>query len=176
MNRLTDPIRKWLDQPGASLLIVGMAIGVRAVQLVFYLDSFFDTSFQVIATQQLTQGHGISTALVLPGDLSQVIYQPLNNWPPGYSLLLAPFYLLFGKQYLLACGILDLLAAIAIILLSRKILRLLDIPLYLVNLFTILTSFFIYYFYYTGSTDGIAIAFYLAASAPKPKNVFSDFQ
>lgn len=166
MNRITDHIRKWLDQPGAFVIIVGLAILARAAQLIFYLDSFFDTSFQVIATQQLVEGHGISTAHVLPGDLSHIIHQPLNNWPPGYSLLLAPFYLLFGKEYLPACGALDLLAAIAILLLSRKILRLLEIPLYLVNLFTILTSLFIYYFYYTGSTDGIAIAFYLAALVP----------
>ena len=166
MNRIADTIKQQLGQPGASVLIIGLAILARAIQLLFYLDSFFDTSFQVIATRSLTEGHGISTAIVLPGDLSQVIYQPLNNWPPGYSLLLSPFYLAFGKQYLPACLLLELLAAVAIILLSRKILRLLDTAVYLVNAFTLLTSFFIYYFYYTGSTDSLSIAFFLASIVP----------
>lgn len=152
-----------LSDKRVSILIVIIAILARAIQLLFYLDSFFDTTFQVIATHNLVTGHGITTSIVNAQDLSQVIYEPLINWPPGYSLLLAPFYLLCGGDYLVACYIVDLLAATAIILLCRKILSLLDMDTWVINLFTILTAFFIYYFFYTGSTDSISIAFFLGA-------------
>lgn len=146
-----------------SILVILLAVAARIIQLLFYLDSFFDTTFQVIATQNLVEGHGISTAVVNPNDLSATIYQPLINWPPGYSLLLTPFYLASGQEYLLACFVLDVLAATALILLSRRILFLLDVSVAVVNVFTLVTGFFIYYFYFTGSTDSISIAFFLAA-------------
>ncbi|MFN8290047.1 MAG: hypothetical protein U0U70_07315 [Chitinophagaceae bacterium] len=146
-----------------SVFIILLALSARIIQLLFYLDSFFDTTFQVIATENLTKGHGVSTAIVQAADLSAPLYQPLINWPPGYSLLLYPFYIICGHNYLIACFIIDILAAAAIILLTRRILSLLDLPVWLINLYTLLTGFFIYYFYYTGSTDSISIAFFLGA-------------
>ncbi|HUR65944.1 MAG TPA: hypothetical protein VMZ03_06305 [Chitinophagaceae bacterium] len=163
MPQLFSIIVRLLSDKKMSAFIILLAIGARVIQLLFYLDSFFDTSFQVIATQNFVAGHGISTAVVNPTDLSATIYQPLVNWPPGYSLLLTPFYIASGHNYLIACFTLDILAAIAIILLCRKILKQLDVYLPVINLFTLFTSFFIYYFYYTGSTDSISIAFFLAA-------------
>lgn len=161
INTRKSAIIQFLGDPKVSTGIVLLVILARAIQLLFYLDSFFDTSFQVIATQNLVAGHGISTGIVSPEALSTTLYQPVVNWPPGYSLLLAPFYVLFGGDYLPACYLLELLASVAIILIGRRILRQIEVPVYLVNLFSLLTGFFIYYFYYTGSTDSIAIAFYL---------------
>ncbi len=158
-----SPINKILSDKRTTVFILLLAAGARILQLLFYLDSFFDTTFQVIATRNLAEGNGISTAIVSPGDLSATLYQPLINWPPGYSLLLAPFYIASGHDYLVACYILDALAALSIILLTRKILFLLDISLPVVNLFTLMNGFFIYYFFFTGSTDSIAIAFFLGA-------------
>lgn len=152
-----------LSDKRMSVFIILLALAARIVQLLFYLDSFFDTTFQVIATQNLAKGHGITTAIVNATDLSLPVYQPLINWPPGYSLLLYPFYILCGHNYLIACLIIDVLAAAAIILFTRKILALLDVPVWLINLYTLLTGFFIYYFYYTGSTDSVSIAFFLGA-------------
>lgn len=155
-------IRLFSD-PRFSVAVILLAIAARFLQLHFYLDSFFDTSFQVIATQHFTSGNGISTAISRANDLGSPVYIPLVNWPPGYSLLLSPFYLLCGKEYLPACMILEMLAAISIILLSRKILWQLGSSVAVINLFTLTTAFFIYYFYYTGSTDSIAVAFFLGA-------------
>lgn len=152
-----------LSDKRVSVLIILLALSARAIQLIFYLDSFFDTAFQVIATQNLAAGHNVTTAIVHSADLSSPVYQPLINWPPGYSLLLYPFYIACGHNYLIACFIIDLLSAAAIILTTRKILSLLGVSTALINLFTLLTGFFIYYFYYTGSTDGVAVAFFLIA-------------
>ncbi|MGQ0739901.1 MAG: hypothetical protein ACT4OJ_12655 [Bacteroidota bacterium] len=163
MNKLLQTATRLLADKRISVLIILTAIAARAIQLLFYLDSFFDTSFQVIATQNFVQGHGISTAIVNPENLSTTVYQPLVNWPPGYSLLLSPFYIATGHNYLIACFIVDMFAATAVIFLCRKILKTLDVSLPVINLFTLFTAFFIYYFYYTGSTDSISIAFFLAA-------------
>jgi len=163
MQQLFSILNQLLSHRKASVFVVLLAVAARIIQLIFYLDSFFDTTFQVIATQNLVNGHGISTALVRPDNLSEVIYQPLNNWPPGYSLLLSPFYMATGYQYLPACFLLDVLAATAIIFITRKILMLLDVSLAVINIFTLLTGFFIYYFYYKSPADGASIAFFLAA-------------
>lgn len=163
MQRRNTIWTRTFSDPRFSVAVVLLAIAARFFQLHFYLDSFFDTSFQVIATQHYTSGHGISTAIARTADLSETVYVPLVNWPPGYSVLLAPFYLLCGKDYLPACMILEMLSAISIILLCRKILRQLGTTIAVINLFTLLTAFFIYFFYYTGSTDSIAVAFFLGA-------------
>ena len=163
MRNLFNTLTLVLSDKRVSVLIIFIAIAARCIQLLFYLDSFFDTSFQVIATQNLVEGNGISTAIVKPGDLSAVIFQPLINWPPGYTILLTPFYIACGHDYLVACYILDVLAAASIILLTRRILFLLNVSLPVINLFTLLNGFFIYYFFFTGSTDSIAIAFFLCA-------------
>ncbi|MBL0270646.1 MAG: hypothetical protein KAX45_01690 [Chitinophagaceae bacterium] len=155
-------IRTFSD-PRFSVAVVLLAIAARFLQLHFYVDSFFDTSFQVIATQNFASGHGISTAIARVADLGEPVYLPLVNWPPGYSVLLTPFYLLCGKEYLPACMILEMLSAISIILLCRKILWQLGTTIAVINLFTLLTAFFIYYFYYTGSTDSIGVAFFLGS-------------
>lgn len=165
MQQIFNILNKLLSARQASVIVILVAITARIIQLVFYLDSFFDTTFQVIATQNFLNGNGISTAVVNPDNLSTVIYQPLINWPPGYSVLLSPFYLATGHNYLIACLILDVLSAGAIIFITRRILRLVAVSTAMINLFTLLTAFFIYYFYYTGSTDGIAVAFFLGAIA-----------
>lgn len=165
MQQVFNILNKLLSARQASVIVILVAVTARIIQLVFFLDSFFDTTFQVIATQNFLNGNGISTAVVNPESLSTVIYQPLINWPPGYSVLLSPFYIATGHNYLIACLVLDVLSASAIIFITRRILRLLAVSTALINLFTLLTAFFIYYFYYTGSTDGIAIAFFLGAIA-----------
>lgn len=116
-----------------------------------------------MAMQNFADGHGVSLSKVLSSDLSSTVYEPLINWPPGYSVLLTPFYLLFGHNYILAGLVLDILAAISLIVICRRILKLLETPLYLANIFTLLTGFFVYYFYFIASSDAIAITFFAAA-------------
>jgi hypothetical protein len=163
MQQLFSILNQLLSHRKASAIVVLLAVAARIIQLIFYLDSFFDTTFQAIATQNFAEGHGISTAVVQSGNLSSVIYQPLIKWPPGYSLLLSPFYVATGHNYLFACLILDILAATAVIFITRKILKLLDVSLPVINAFTLLTGFFIYYFYYKSPADGVSVALLLAA-------------
>lgn len=146
-----------------SIAVTLAAIAGRVIQLVFFYNIRVDASFQVMATQALANGHGISNAVVLPGQLSDVLYPPLINWPPGYSLLLYPFYILFNRNYIAAGITLDIVAAVLLILSARALLRLLGTSALFVNLFTLVCGFFIYYFYFIASSDAIAIAFFVTA-------------
>ncbi len=155
--------KELLSRRGITVAIVLLSILGRIIQLVFFYNIRVDASYQVLATEHFVNGHGISFAEVPASNLAITNYQPLVNWPPGYSLLLAPFYLLAGKNYILAGIVLDILAAILLILVSRMLLKRLDVPLHLRNIFTLLSSFFIYSFYLIASSDAIAIAFFITA-------------
>jgi hypothetical protein len=77
--------------------------------------------------------------------------------------MLLPFYELFGHNYIAAGLTIDIIAALVLIFVSRRILFLLDIPLYLSNLFTLLIGLFVYRFYFIASTDAIGVSFFLLA-------------
>lgn len=165
-NKLTSIchiIRQLLSEKRTSILIILLVIVARIIQLTFFYNVRVDGMYQVLAMQNFVDGHGISTSHVLPADLSTSIYEPLINWPPGYSLLLSPFYILFNHNYILAGLTLDILAAITLIFYTRRILKVLDVPVHLINIFTFLTGFFIYYFYVINSSDAIAITFFIMA-------------
>ena len=163
MNRLFIHIKNILSTQWATITILLIAIASRITHLIFFFNIRVDRSYQLLATQNFVHGDGISTAAVLPTDLSTIIYTPLIKWPPGYSLLLSPFYSITGDDYLLSSLFIDIAFGIILIFVSRAILKLLDTPLFLVNIYTIISSLFIYYFYFITSSDGIAATLFLVA-------------
>jgi len=161
MNAYSQTLKNILSDKRVTAAILFIVIASRAIQLLFFYNIRVDGMYQVVAMQNFIHGHGISIGNVLPSNLSYFYYEPLINWPPGYSLMMAPFYLLFNHNYILAGIIMDLLFAVLLIFTGRKILKLLDTPLFLVNLFALSTGFFIYFFYYINSSDAIAISIFL---------------
>lgn len=158
-----EKIKSFLSVRLTGYIIIAIAITGRIIQLIFFFNIRVDGSYQYMAMQNLVHGHGVTASQVLPSDLSTTVYEPLINWPPGYSILLAPFYILSGHDYIAAGLTLDIICAVILILVSRSILGLLDVPVYLINIYTLLTSFFVYSFYFIASSDAIAIAFFAAA-------------
>lgn len=122
-----------------------------------------DGMYQVLAMQNFVDGNGVSTSHVLPSNLSVVVYEPLIRWPPGYSLLLSPFYVLLNHNSIAAGLTFEILVSIILIITCRGILKLFDTPLYLINLFTLLTGFFIYSFYFICSSDAATVTSFLVA-------------
>lgn len=160
---LNNRFTQFLSRKSISAVIILFAIGSKALQLLFFFNIRVDGMYQYLAMKYFVNGHGVSIAEVLPGNLSQPVYEPLINWPPGYSLLLSPFYLLFNHNYIAAGLCVDIIAAVALIIYTRKILKQLGLPAYLINIFTIFTGFFIYNFYFIASSDAIAISFFMIA-------------
>lgn len=146
-----------------TLLIVGIALISRLIDLLYFYTIGFDASYQVIAMHNFVAGDGITISKAIPADIANTIYDPLLNWPPGYSLLLAPFYVLSGHNYIIAGLTLDIISAITLIFTCRAILKTLSVPLHFINLFTLFNGFYIYKFYQIASSDAIAIAIFLVA-------------
>ena len=161
MNSAFKKINYFLSLKIVTLTILFVTISAKTIQLIFLFNIRSDRSYQMLATQNLLSGHGISIAQVLPANLSQIIYEPLINWPPGYSLLFAPFYSLFNHHYIIAGLIPDIIFSISMIYITRSILKNLNIPIYLINIYTLFTGFIIYSFYTKTSSDAIAITFFL---------------
>lgn len=156
-------VRNVLSDKKITLLIILVVILARCLHLLYLFNSRNDMTYQVLAGQALYEGHGFSLPKIQPDDISAIQYEPLRNWPPGFSLIFVPFYMLFDENYLLACLCISLLSGLALILVGRSILKLFDLPLFLVNIFTIVTGFSLYYFYIKPCTDATAIAFFMIA-------------
>jgi len=120
-------------------------------------------TFQILGVQHLLNGEGLSFAYISADNLSAIQYTPITKWPPIFSLLYTPFYILFGKNYIAAAIAMGIVAAIGLIFVTRAILRVLDIPIAYINLFTLLTGFFGYYFYTIPNTDPAGITIFLFA-------------
>lgn len=163
ISNFANKLRLVLSHRVTSLVIVLAAIGGRSLQLMFFSYLGGDRSHQALATQNFAYGKGISIAHVLPGNLSEIIYEPLIKWPPGYSFLLSPFYKLFNHNYIIAGLVLDVIFAAILILTTRAILKILGTQIYIVNLFTIMTGFVIYSFYKQPYADAIAITLFITA-------------
>ena len=163
MIKIPNSVKTFLSDKRVTSVILAVSIVSRVIQLIFFFNIGMDASFQFIAMKNLVEGHSISLDLVLPSDLSTIIYPPLSRWPPGYSLLLVPLYLLFGKNYVAAGLTLSILGGITLIFITRKILKVLNVPLYLINIYTLIAGFFIYQFYFIASSDGIAIPLFFVA-------------
>ena len=163
LEKIIFHLKNIIDTKLATVLILVVVIFARALHVTYFYNIVVDAAYQVIGAQSLLNGHGVSLPSVLPSNLSETIYTPLINWPPTYSFIFAPFYYLFNYNYLAAGITLDIIGSIAFIFACRSILKLLTIPLYLRNVFTLLTSFFIYHFYFNACSDAIAITFFLWA-------------
>ena len=163
IERLEIKLRNTLESNYITVVIIFLTVTARIIQLIFFFNIYEDHAFQVSAMKNFINGHGISLSYVTANNLSTTIYEPLIKWPPGYTLLLSPFYIFFNHNYIITGLAVDILFAITLIFITRKILFLLDIPLFLVNIFTLITSFFVYFFYFFASTDAITITILLIA-------------
>jgi hypothetical protein len=163
MGKLKQLILSALSNRKVTLLILIIVIVSRILQLLYLFNTRNDMSFQIQAAQALYEGHGVSSAKIVADDLSTIYYQPLMQWPPGFSILFLPFYALLGQDYLSAALLLNILSAVVLLFFNRGILKLLDVPVIGINLFTIVTGFSLYYFYLKPCTDSTAIALFVMA-------------
>ncbi len=109
MQRFIINTKAIISHKWTTITILLISTVSRVIHLIFFFNIRVDRSYQLLATQNFVHGNGITTAEVMPGNLSTIIYTPLIKWPPGYSLLLSPFYSLSGYNYLLSSLFLDLI-------------------------------------------------------------------
>jgi len=147
----------------ASIVVIIISIAGKVIQKFFFAGLDDDKCYQIQATKNMLDGNSISTYEVFANNLSNPVYTSLIKWPPGYSIILSPFYLANGNNYLWGSLWLDLVAAALFVLLARKIVIQLLEPIWLVNLYTLITGFFFYDFISSNSTDLITLVFFQIA-------------
>jgi hypothetical protein len=121
------------------------------------LDYFFavpdgDKLQQSLATINFAQGHGLTIAHVHAHNLSKIVFDPLVLWPEGYSIFLYPFYLLANKNSIAGAFFVDVLFIAVFLIALKKLLILLDFPVYLINLLVLF--------------NGLSMPDYMVSSAP----------
>lgn len=155
-----NKIKTILSSPAASVIIFILAAAGRVLQKIYYTTPGGDKAYQILATKNLLNGRGISTLEVFAGNLTDPQYVSLIKWPPGYSLLLAPFYELSGENFFWGSLWPDLIAAILFVWFARKTISLFKVPVYLVNFYTLVAGFCMYNFCTSSSSDLITATFY----------------
>lgn len=136
-----------------SYAILLIAILLKTALFFHYFQFEGDKLFQAIAAKNLVNGKGLTFQYVAVNDLSHEIFEPLNRWPPGYSLLISFFYI-FTHSLITSCLIIDVLSIIFFFAILFKLLNLLGFPGYLTNLIIIF--------------NGATIAIYLSKPTDLP--------
>ena len=151
-------IKKLISTPLASVIIILLAIIARIWMQAHFAFIDTDKAYQIQAAQNLLAGNGLTIH-----DTLQPGFIPLVKWPPGYSFLLTPFLVICNNDPFLATILLDSLVALLFVLFSRKILLHLSLPVYLINIYTIVTGFFIYDFCTASTSDFLTLTLYIIA-------------
>ena len=158
---LLNKPKRILSDKKVSILIVVLAIAARIALQLYFFDVSGDRSFQLAATKSFVEGHGFSLPQVLPNDLHKKVYLPLVGWPPGYSIFLSPLYFVFNRNIVAAAIAFEVFTSILFVFFSAKLLQLLNLPSWLVALYTLTLGFFIYDFASASSTDFQSLTFFL---------------
>ncbi len=159
----SESIKKFLSLPIVSAIVVIIAIAAKIFIQFYFLNIDNDKSYQILAAQNFLNGNGFSLLEVYANDLSTSAYVPLTKWPPGYSLLLAPFLAICKNNAILATLLLDTLACLLFIVYSRRTLLLNSLPVWLVNVYTLIAGFFFYSFCTASSSDFITVTVFIIA-------------
>ncbi len=164
MKRLIDFLNK-KSTPAVSLVVLLVAIlAINTWQLV--MPNFgSDDSFSIAAAKNLNDGRGYTITTVPEHDLSATYYDPLNKWPPGYSLLLVLVKRITKTEWITACYILNVIGATLLILALRKIFLLLKIPGRITNIYLLFAGFFPYSFLSIWFSDLLAVTCFMWAIA-----------
>lgn len=154
-----------MGKPIVTLIVfIVAAAALNTWQLV--LPNFhFDNSFSVAAAKNVAEGHGYTLKQVLPADVSQIIYDPLNKWPPGYSWLLVGLMKVTGAGVITALYIVNALMVLVFLAGLYCLLSALTFPARHINWFILFAGFFPYAFLGTWFADLAAVACFTLAIA-----------
>ena len=140
-------------------IVIALSLLIRINFEITNADMYNDKVIQIGAAKNLINGHGLSISSVSFDDITKIKSTFLTIWPPGYSLLIIPFYYI-ANDFLNASIIIDI---ICVILLYQAILMLLNClniswkrQMYL---FVFLGLSFTP-FYHLNSTDLISLTFF----------------
>jgi hypothetical protein len=164
VKRLFEYLHTRPNSTVSYLVLLTAVISINTWQLVLP-NIGSDDSYSIAAAKNLDDGHGYTIATVSEHDLSLTYYDPLNKWPPGYSVLLVLIKRLTKTDWITACYILNAIGATLLILALRKIFVLLQIPGRITNIYLLFTGFFHHSFLSIWFSDLLAMTCFMWAIA-----------
>ena len=153
-------LKKILSSTAANVAAFVIAVVALNTWQLILPNFHFDNSFSVTAAMNVANGHGYVTSQVLPSDLSQIIYEPINKWPPGYSWLVAGAMPLVNNDVIDAVYLVNGISICLFLLGIYFTLTALNFPRLAVNGFMLFAGFFPYAFLGAWFADLVAVAFF----------------
>jgi hypothetical protein len=149
---------RFLSRKDVSLICFLLAVLFKIAFTWYFATLDGDKLYQAAAAKNFAEGHGITIKQVHAPDLSKEVYEPLQAWPPGYSVITAGIYLLINNLNI-ACFIIDIFSIIFFFVVLRKLLLRLQIPAWLINLLLLFNGlFFTSYTWFSTPTDLLTLA------------------
>jgi hypothetical protein len=121
----------------------------------------YDNSYVIVAAKNISAGHGYTLKTASAEDLSKSRYEPLNKYPPGYSLFLVFIHSLLRTDWVHAVYFLNAAGLTAMVLLFRKLLFQLEYPAWIVNVAVLFFGFFKQPFHEDWNSDIFAVLFFI---------------
>lgn len=149
---------RFFSRRDISLICFLLAVLCKIAFTYYFATLDGDKLYQAMAAKNLAEGHGITIKQVHAPDLSKEFYEPLQGWPPGYSIIVAGIYLLVHDLNI-ACFIIDVLSVIFFFVVLRQLLLLFRFPGWLINLLLLFNGlFFSTYTWFSTPTDLLTLA------------------
>ncbi len=156
-------ISSFLNDKRVTVGCLTLAILCKLALMFYFFQFQGDKMHQAVAAKSFINGGGISLAMVSGDNLSVVKHKPLTAWPPGYSLLLAPIYII-TKDLKLSTLVVDVIVAIGFFLIFFFLLKKLRLANPLIILLLLFNSVFLSQdIFYSSPTDLLSISFILLA-------------
>ncbi len=137
---------KFMSRRWVSWLFLILGILTKTVLIFYYSYVGRDKMYHLSASNNLLNGKGWTNSFYPVENIYNEVLLPFCHWPPGYGLLMTPLHYVFREDVFLSTTLFEISFFLLFLFLSRAILKLLDIPLSLRNVFTILIAFFSYDF------------------------------
>jgi hypothetical protein len=121
----------------------------------------WDNSFSIAAAKNMSESHGYSVRLASTQDISKAYYEPLNKWPPGYSVLLVMVHAITSQDWIQNAFLLNAIGLTLLVLLFRKMLLQLDYPIWVIHLSVLYFGFIFHSFLGVYFTDIFGLLFFM---------------
>lgn len=127
--------RNMLNSQKATVLCFLFAAICKVLLIHVFFSFSHDLILQGLAARSMAEGHGFTIPQVHAANLSKLVYDPLQGWPPAFSAAIVPFYFLLNRNIEAASLVAICTFAVLFIPLAGKLLKQLEFPTWVINLF-----------------------------------------
>ena len=153
-------VLKWLSTRMGTVVCLAFALLNKLVFVLLTSTIGRDKIIQLHIAENILSGKGVGLLKYSTENINNPVFVPHVEFAPGYSFVMAPLIKIFNQNIYAAVAAFDVLVCFALLFVLRRICRLQDLPLYLINIFTLLFGCFQYIFFrLSPPSDAVSILF-----------------